>query len=50
MRAGAVSASAVDARGIATPPVVPRHCSEAEYAHFLARLPVTRAYYHQQLA
>jgi integrase len=50
MRAGAVSAAALEAHGAFTPPVVPQHCSEAEYVQFLQGLPTTRAYYHQRAA
>jgi len=50
MRAGAVSAAAVEAYAPTTPPLVPQHCSEAVYARFLETLPVTRAYRLQRLA
>lgn len=50
MRAGAVSTAALTARVRTTPPLVPQHCSEAEYAEFLGTLPVTRSYYNLRLA
>jgi len=50
MRAGAVSAAALAVQAPGTPPLVPQHCCEALYAHFLETLPVTRAYRLQRLA
>ncbi len=50
MRAGAVSTAALEARVRTTPPLVPQHCREAEYAEFLETLAVTRAYSYQRLA
>ena len=50
MRAGAVSAAALAAHGPTTPPLVPRHCSEEIYRHFVQSLPVTQAYRRQLLA
>jgi integrase len=50
MRAGAVSAAAMEVQAPGTPPLVPQHCCEALYAHFLETLPVTRAYRLQRLA
>jgi hypothetical protein len=50
MRAGAVSAAALEVQAPSTPPLVPQHCREAVYAHFLETLPVTRAYRLQRLA
>jgi len=50
MRASAVSAAALDVHASLTPPLVPQHCREAVYTHFLETLPVTRAYRLQRLA
>jgi integrase len=51
MRAGAVSAAALTVHGPTTPLLVPQHCSEDVYTHFVQTLPsVTQAYRRQLLA
>ncbi len=50
MRAGAVSAAALTVQAPTTPPLVPTHCREVVYAHFLDALAVTNAYRLQRLA
>jgi integrase len=50
MRAGAVSAAALTAHGPTTPLLVPHHCGEEVYAHFVQTLSVTQAYRRQLLA